>query len=314
MRLRITNHPGGARFVSHFVLRGVHTLLLSALLVYSGCDAPDSANLSRSPGPAGVSGVLVLLSSASHLELRDQARYPTGFFLNELTVPVSALIAAGYEPVLATPDGKPARMDPASDQARFFRDEREYARMRALLERLLPQTRALDDVLAEGLSAYAGVFVPGGHAPMQDLARDPRVGRILREFHDSGRTTALICHGPAALLSASADPRGVIAALEAGDARKAREAAGDWPYAGYRMTAFSEAEEDAVESSGRLAARLRWDVEPALRALGAKVEVNRANFKSRIVRDRELITGQNPASDGAFTEALLESLRTRAAR
>ena len=291
-------------------------IILSLFIVR--CDAPESSReitSARSGAPAADSRrVLVLLSSAKALELRDGTRYPTGFFLNELTVPVHALMAAGYAPVLATPSGRPAVMDPASDHPRFFQDANEYTERRAMLDELLPGTRSLKDILAEGLDDYAALFVPGGHAPMQDLARDERVGLLLRAFHASARPTALICHGPAALLSAGANPAGVVAALEAGDAAAARKAAGDWIYAGYRMTAFSEAEEDVVEGSDRLSARLRWDVEPALRALGAKVIVNRENFQSRVVRDRELITGQNPASDGAFTRALLASLRERAAK
>jgi putative intracellular protease/amidase len=42
-------------------------------------------------------------------------------------------------------------------------------------------------------------YVPGGHAPMQDLLADPALGRLLRAFHAEGKTTALVCHGPIAL-------------------------------------------------------------------------------------------------------------------
>ena len=55
------------------------------------------------------------------------------------------------------------------------------------------------------------------------------------------------------------------------------------------------------------------NVEQALRAMGGEVIVNRENFQSRVVRDRELITGQNPASASEFTKELLASLRARAA-
>ncbi|MCR9144784.1 MAG: type 1 glutamine amidotransferase domain-containing protein [bacterium] len=298
----------------HFDHRNIFQLQLTRRLARSLAVACFAAAFAGScGGETSAQGrqsrrVLVLLSSSDRLELRDGESYQTGFFLNELTVPVDRLIKAGYEPVLATPDGRPAVMDGVSDHARYFRDAREYERLKNLMRKLLPATRSFDGILAAGLDDYAGVFVPGGHAPMQDLAVDARVGKILRAFHANARPTALICHGPAALLSAAADPGAFVQALAAGDREGARRAAGDWPYAGYRMTAFSESEEDVVENSGRLAAALRWDLEAALRILGARVEVNQANFKSRVVRDRELITGQNPASDEHFTEVLLEAL------
>jgi putative intracellular protease/amidase len=46
-----------------------------------------------------------------------------------------------------------------------------------------------------------GVFVPGGYAPMVDLAKDPDLGKIVRSFHESGRLTDLVCHGAMAILS-----------------------------------------------------------------------------------------------------------------
>jgi len=36
---------------------------------------------------------------------------------------------------------------------------------------------------------------------------DPALGRLLRAFHAAGKTTALVCHGPIALLSALDHPQ-----------------------------------------------------------------------------------------------------------
>ena len=49
---------------------------------------------------------------------------------------------------------------------------------------------------------YAGVFVPGGQAPVVDLMQDPDVGEILRHFHQHSKPTALLCHGPIAVVAA----------------------------------------------------------------------------------------------------------------
>jgi putative intracellular protease/amidase len=52
-----------------------------------------------------------------------------------------------------------------------------------------------------GYDRYDAVYIPGGHAPMQDLLYSAPLGRLLANFHQQGKPTALVCHGPIALLS-----------------------------------------------------------------------------------------------------------------
>jgi hypothetical protein len=66
--------------------------------------------------------VLVLGSNATQIEV--QGGYgPTGQYLNETVVPVMALIAAGYEVVLATPKGTKPTIDAASDAPAHFEND-----------------------------------------------------------------------------------------------------------------------------------------------------------------------------------------------
>jgi hypothetical protein len=71
--------------------------------------------------------VLVVVSSGSEINLRDGKTYPTGCFLNELTVPVMALMSAGYEITFANPKGNAPTMDAQSDTSYFFgKDEKRH--------------------------------------------------------------------------------------------------------------------------------------------------------------------------------------------
>ena len=49
--------------------------------------------------------VLVVMSSAHELDLKDGKKYATGYYLNEFVVPYRKLVEAGYEPVIANPKG-----------------------------------------------------------------------------------------------------------------------------------------------------------------------------------------------------------------
>ena len=127
------------------------------------------------------------------------------------------------------------------------------------------------------------VYFPGGHGPMEDLWADADAGRLLTAALASGRPLAVVCHAPAALVATRV--RGVS------------------PFAGYRVTAFTNEEEHAIG----LADRARWLLEDALKELG--VDFTRGEiWKPYTVVDRNLYTGQNPASAAVLAQRLLTAL------
>ena len=87
----------------------------------------------------------------------------------------------------------------------------------------------------------------------------------------------------------------------------ARKAASGWQYAGYKMTVFSNKEEKVAEEHF-INGKLKFYAGDALTIAGADLTNNDGLFEANVVEDRELITGQNPASDhgvaGLFVKAL----------
>ena len=75
--------------------------------------------------------VLVISSNATQIEVQGGGWGATGQYLDETVVPAMAVIAAGYDVVLATPNGTKPHIDAASDAAQHFEgDEAAYARAR----------------------------------------------------------------------------------------------------------------------------------------------------------------------------------------
>ncbi len=237
--------------------------------------------------------ILVVLSGVDYVSVQGKPAHRTGFFMPELTGPVIGLLKAGYQIVIANPTGQEANMDPISDDPKWFSSPQAYKEGKLLLRSLAQIKRPLKlSSLSENfLSQFDGIFLPGGHAPMEDLVKDPYLGRILRYFHQQKKITALICHAPVALLSARVPNQ-------------------RWIYEGYKMTVFSNAEEIEEENLGVFGGKLYYYVQDALMKAGGRVEVA-ASWQSKAVKDRELITGQNPMSEGAFTQLFLEALRAR---
>nr|WP_315383486.1 type 1 glutamine amidotransferase domain-containing protein [uncultured Sphingomonas sp.] len=260
--------------------------------------------------------VLVVGSNATTIEIQGGSG-PTGQYLNETVVPIEAMLDAGFDFVLATPDGTKPHIDPQSDKpSHFGGDEDAYRRARSFFDTdtRMNEVQTIRAVIDQRLDRFAGVFVPGGQAPVADLMQDADLGEALRYFHERGKPTALLCHGPIAALSALPDAKAFRAALIAGDTETARELGKGWQYAGYRMTVFSASEEIPIEEQV-LHGKLYFTMPDALQLAGGEVSAGPVDFDPNVVEDRELITGQNPRSDhplGARFVAALERATTAA--
>ena len=233
--------------------------------------------------------ILVLLSSSDHITLKNGKKHPTGYFLSELMVPLESLMKLGYEITFATPKGKRAFMDAASDNVQYFKDKTEYAELKKMHNSLagIKKPKSLAKFKERDLDKFDAVFIPGGHAPMEDLSSSPEVSRTLNYFNGANKPTALICHGPAALLSAKT-PRG------------------SWIYEGYKMVSFTTDEEKIAEAQN-LKGEVKFYLDESLKSLGAEMPATKP-WNALSVWDRELITGQNPMSDREMTKNFLMAL------
>ncbi len=229
--------------------------------------------------------IAIVLSASTRMSLTDGATRAIGFWPEELVEPVRAFAAAGAEITMATPAGRPAVPDPAglSPEGTGLTPERcaELGHAVASLQDRLHAPQALNRIEA---SDFDAVFVPGGYAPMADLWADPSCGTFLTGFHQGHKPIAAVCHGPAALL-------GCMTSV------------GDWPFTGYRMTAFTDAEERDVA----LLDTLPWTAQQALEKRGARFSAQ-SPWSEHVVTDRHLLTGQNPASAAPLAHRLLEAL------
>lgn len=230
-----------------------------------------------------MSKILFVLTAADHWTLADGFRQPTGFWAEEALTPYQIFKDAGYEIVAASPGGVPPTVDALSLTPEYNGGpEGAEQRKRALATATeLARPLSIEQVR---LDDYAAVFVPGGWGPMEDLSADTASGQLLARALASGKPLSLVCHGPAALLPTAGEN-------------------GRSPFAGYRLTGLSNAEE---KLSG-LAERAKWLLEDRLVAAGALYTAG-APFAPHVVVDRNLITGQNPASSEPLAKEVLKAL------
>jgi putative intracellular protease/amidase len=228
--------------------------------------------------------VLFIVSGATYWVLKDGTRYATGYWAEEFAMPYKAVTEAGHEVVVATPGGVVPNVDMMSLRPSMAGGIEGALELEAIIRSAEAMRRPLklSDVRLED---YDAVYLPGGHGPMSDLAYDADVGRLLTAQLASGKPLAIVCHAPAALL--------------------ATRIHGVSPFKGYRVTGFTNEEEEAVG----LAPKAPWLLEDELKE---KVGVNYSRgpkWEPYMVEDRNLITGQNPHSAAVLANRLLELLK-----
>lgn len=229
--------------------------------------------------------ILFVMTGASYWTLKDGTRHPTGYWAEEFAAPYSALTGAGHEHevVVATPGGVVPYVDAMSLRPSMAGGEQIALEQEAVL-RSAEELRRPIDLAGVRLEDCNAVFCPGGHGPMEDLWDNADMGRLLTAALASGKPLAIVCHAPAAMLSTRRD--------------------GVSPFAGYRVTAFTNDEEEAVG----LASKARWLLETELVNMG--VDFTRGEmWKPYTIMDRNLRTGQNPASAGPLAQELLKVLK-----
>lgn len=231
-----------------------------------------------------MANILMVVSAADSLTMRDGSQHPTGYWAEELVVSHQTLLGAGHTVHLATPDGKKPTVDEVSLAAESAGGQERADSFRTYLSGIdagLSAPLVLADVDA---AAYDAVVLPGGHGPMSDLFQDADLGKLLIEADTGGKIIAPFCHGPAALLSAT-------------------DAAGTFAFAGRRLTVFTDEE----ELGGGTGPNTPWFVEDVLKEKGAIVETGPA-WTSHVVRDGNLISGQNPQSSEDVAKEVLKAL------
>lgn len=224
----------------------------------------------------------ILMVLTSHDQLGNTG-HKTGFWLEEFAAPYYVFKEAGAELTLASPLGGKPPLDPKSDDAAAQTDATRRFNADSAAQSALSATVKLSTLKSTN---FDGVFYPGGHGPLWDLAEDAASIALVDAMIASGKPVAAVCHAPGVL-------------------RHARAPSGDVLVKGKNVTGFTNTEEEA---SG-LTKVVPFLVEDMLKENGGHFS-KAADWQAHVVVDGLLITGQNPASSEPAAKALLAKLGT----
>ncbi len=233
--------------------------------------------------------VVFIMSAAKELQLKNGKTYPeTGVFLSEFYLAYKEISNLGYDVDFATPNGIVSSIDKESYNKKYWgkkdtliSEATEFVKHNLNFNKPLSLEQAIENIYN-----YTGMVIPGGQGLMVDLFYDKNISSILKDFSQNGKPIGLICHAPALILS--------IPKVEN-------------PFIGYKVNSVTGLEEFFIENFVMKGKPKNRKIAKQLKKLGLKYAKGSpaGNFA---VRDRELITSQNPYSNEAFNKLYLEAL------
>lgn len=239
--------------------------------------------------------ILFVLSAADTLALNNGSKLrQTGVFLNEFYLAYEAVSKAGYAVDFATPNGVVATIDNESVDEKYWKG---FLTIKADALSFVKTDRAFNNPITleqafENKSRYAGLVIPGGQGLMVDLMSDKNIPILLQYFAQARKPTGLICHAPSLILTIPKKEN---------------------PFIDFKVTSVSPAEEIVIE-------KFIMKGKPQNRKIARQLRKSGLNYKQGLpkanhaVRDRNLVTSQNPFSSGAFNKLYMEALADYLAR
>lgn len=253
---------------------------------------PPTTDFDGADGAPQVDGgpkkILTILTDERYLRMKGGKYFSTGNHPVETLLPLMHLQAAGFEIEVATLSGNLAKFElwatPEKDEAVAA----AWDRMRPQFENPLTLSDVLDTLNEDRGSEFAGVFIPGGHGATIGLSDSPIVGRVLEWALRNERHIITLCHGPAALLSATAED-------------------GTNLFAGYSVAVFPDALDSGANLDiGYIPAEMEWLVAEELTKRG--VIVVNDDLTGAVHQDRKLVTGDSPLASNALGRLAVEAL------
>jgi len=222
----------------------------------------------------------IVMVLTSYDKLGDTGK-KSGLWLEEFAAPYYLFKDVGAEITLTSPKGGQPPLDPKSDDPASQTSAIQRFKNDKVAQQALANTVKLSNIKAED---YDAVFYPGGHGPLWDLSEDRDSIALIETLHAAGKSVAAVCHGPAVF-------------------RHTKMPDGLPLVQGKSVTGFANTEEAAIGLTGIVP----FLVEDLLKNNGGNYS-KAEDWRSYVVTDGNLITGQNPASSEAAARALLEKL------
>ncbi len=238
--------------------------------------------------PANRGKILAVVTSQA---VMGSSGKKTGYELTELSRPYYVFQANGFEVDIASPKGgQPPVVIDDDDMGPF-----DFA----FLNDSIAQQKAKNTLPIKAVdpAKYEAVFFVGGKGAMFDFPNNKAIQELVQYFDQNNKVIGAVCHGPAALVGATnANGRPILE--------------------NKTVSSFTNQEELLLIPDAPVI--FPFLLQDELKAQGANFQEGQM-YLQNVAVDGKLVTGQNPWSTWAFSEAMVKKLgyqpakRTRSA-
>jgi putative intracellular protease/amidase len=228
-----------------------------------------------------------ILLIVTNVGMYASGRFKTGLWLSELTHIYHSAKEKGWKITIASPRGGDVPIDPESLKPLVLdKISKDYYGTPSFMNEL-NHSRSLESVKQEDFDC---IYLAGGHATMYDFPDDPDLQYIISKQYERNKMVAAICHGVGGLLNVKLPD-------------------GEYLIKGKSMTGFNWFE----ETIARRKKEVPFNLEAAIKARGADLKKAIIPMTSKVVVDKNLITGQNPFSSREMAKVVIKELEKKQA-
>lgn len=221
-----------------------------------------------------------ILAVVTSTETMGSSGKATGYELTELSRAYYVFQANGFEVVVASPKGgNPPVIIDDEDMGIY-----DYAFLNdPIAQEKTKNTLAMSEVDPK---LYSAIYFVGGKGAMYDFPNNSHIQSIVSSYHSSGKVIGAVCHGPSALVN-----------VKLQDDRMLLE--------GKSVSSFTNQEELFLIPDAE--SIFPFLLEDKLIERGARFEEG-TMYLENVVKDNNLITGQNPWSTWKLAETMIEQM------
>jgi len=210
---------------------------------------------------------------------------PTGLWLGELTHAYDEFEKQHYLQDIVSPNGGHSPIEPKSLE-RFVADASVLKRKNdPVFMQLLETTKKPSEI---NWQDYDAIYYTGGHGVMWDFLDNAELQNISKNIYEHGGIVASVCHGYCGLLNVQLSN-------------------GQYLIQGKKLTGFAWCEEVLAG----VAKKVPYNAEELAKQRGALYQRKFIPFLPNVVRDANLITGQNPFSARVTAFAIIDALEAK---
>ncbi|ENW81201.1 hypothetical protein F909_02492 [Acinetobacter sp. ANC 3929] len=210
---------------------------------------------------------------------------PTGLWLGELTHAYDEFEKQNYIQDIVSPLGGHSPVEPKSLE-RFVADASVLKRKNdPAFMQLLKTTKKPSEI---NWQDYDVIYYTGGHGVMWDFLDNAELQDITKNIYEKGGIVSSVCHGYCGLLNVQLSN-------------------GQYLIEGKKLTGFAWCEEVLAG----VAKKVPYNAEELAKQRGAHYERKFIPFVPNVVRDHNLITGQNPFSARVTAIAIIDALNQK---